>query len=813
MALSSVKIFAKTLDELRALDKFELDLHYRATRQLENGLFMIPGVLTDEEVAKLTEAGYKIEVVADLTKVARERAKEVSKENRFVDERSLDDFDSRSVLGYMTVAEIDAALNNLRTANPDLVTLITLPENTWEGRVCRAIRVRAGTKTDRIGILFTGSMHAREWGGSDICINFVVSLINAYRTNTAIVYGGKTFTANQVRTILENIDLFLFPNVNPDGKNYSQTYDPGHPQSTWWRKNRNPNTATGSTSKGVDLNRNFDFLWSSGIGTSSSPSSYTYKGSAPFSEPETRNIRHLLDTYPNISYYVDIHSYSELILYPWGDAQAQSSNADQNFTNPAYNPTNPTYREFISTLDLNTEVGLANRMSEALTAVRGKHYTVQQAVGLYPTSATSDDYAFSRHIVNGLKRKVYAYTIEFGQEFVPTFTEMSNIIKDVSSAVTELCWAINSDVYIKDNTADTGVVPSTGAFWNSPDVWIRNANDGGLTHQNTIRGQDNFVYVRVRNRGLAEAKNVKVRAYIANFAGTQFSHPKDWVPRNPAGGGTITGPGTYLIGETTIPVLAAGASQVVNMRWLASLISPALNWHPCILVEAAPNDGPFISGSNVWHNNNLAQKNITIVNAHRGEMVELPFVMGSKYSLEPSTNLAVKKVKAPAAIGVYIDSKEITDSVRPNLPVVTSSNVVVASQPTGFALTLVEPTTIAVNLPGSLREGESDEALIIQLPSKTKIEFGSREAVSYDRATPAGFEVVNLANRPMLALSAVKEAKLPISLKPGAIKEMVLRVAVPANAVVGDTYEFQLVEYNDKRRAVGGVVLEVHVVA
>ena len=80
-------------------------------------------------------------------------------------------------------------------------------------------------------------------------------------------------------------------------------------------------------------------------------------------------------------------------------------------------------------------------MNNALAAVRGENYTVQQSVGLYPTSATSDDYAFSRHIVNRLNRKVYAYTIEFGQEFVPPFSDMSNIIQDVCAAMNELCLA------------------------------------------------------------------------------------------------------------------------------------------------------------------------------------------------------------------------------------------------------------------------------------------------------------------------------------------------------------------------------------
>lgn len=409
---------------------------------------MVPGILTEEQVRQVEAAGYTLEIVSDLSLVAEERVQEVSHVNRFAEVAGLSGFEKRAVLGYMTADEVESALVNLQALHPDLVTLIELPNRTWENRVSHAVRVRAGTNMDRAGVLFTGSMHAREWGGSDICINFLVNLINAYRSSSALTYGGKSFPAAQVRTILENLDVFVFPDVNPDGKHYSQTYNPnsGSSQGFWWRKNRNPNTAVGASSPGVDLNRNFDFLWASEIGTSSSPSSFTYKGQSAFSEPESRNVKYLFDTYPNIGYFVDIHSYGGLILYNWGDDNNQTTDPGQNFLNPAYNgkrgSLNDTlYGEFIPAQDKETIVKLADHMNSALAAVRGKNYTVQQSVGLYPTSATSDDYVFSRHIVNGLNRKVYAYTIEFGEEFVPPFSEMNNIIQEICAAMSELCWA------------------------------------------------------------------------------------------------------------------------------------------------------------------------------------------------------------------------------------------------------------------------------------------------------------------------------------------------------------------------------------
>jgi len=461
MTTYSVQIIAGTLKQLRELEKFELDLKYRAAQQLSPDRLMVSGILTDEQIKHVEEAGYTVKVGNDLSKVSVERMREVSKVNRFAKAREVSRFQERAVLGYMTADEVESALINLQSLHPDLVSLIELPHRSWEDRISHAVRVRAGKKTNRDGVLFTGSMHAREWGGSDICMTFLLNIINAYRSNSEMTYGGKRFTAAQIRSILENIDLFVFPDVNPDGKNYSQTQD------MWWRKNRNPNSSVSPSTPGVDLNRNFDFLWDSGIGTSSYPSSPTYKGESAFSEPETRNVRYLFDTYQNIGYFVDIHSYGELILYSWGDDNNQTTDPEQNFLNPVYDgkrgimddkPYGKLYKEFISSQDQDKIIGLAQRMNDALGAVRDESYTVQQSVGLYPTSGTSDDYLFSRHIVNKLHRKVYAYTIEFGKEkffFIPPFSEMSNIIKDVCAAMGELCWAVSSSAEVQ---GDEGIM-------------------------------------------------------------------------------------------------------------------------------------------------------------------------------------------------------------------------------------------------------------------------------------------------------------------------------------------------------------------
>jgi hypothetical protein len=209
-----------------------------------------------------------------------------------------------------------------------------------------------------------------------------------------------------------------------------------------WRKNRNPNP--GLPGKGVDINRNYDFLWSSGIGTSASSTSDTYKGSAAFSEPETRNVRWLLDAYPNIRLALDVHSFSELVLFPWGDDNNQTADPGMNFQNPAFNGLrgvlgDSLYQEFIPGNDASWYTTHSVRIRDAIAEVRGRVYTAEQSIGLYPTSGTSDDYVFTRHFVDATKRRVRGLTIETGTEFQPAFPEAERVMEEASVGVLEAC--------------------------------------------------------------------------------------------------------------------------------------------------------------------------------------------------------------------------------------------------------------------------------------------------------------------------------------------------------------------------------------
>jgi len=342
--------------------------------------------------------------------------------------------------GYLTASGIEACLQFLATTYPSICQLIVMPEHSVEGRTIRAIKLAKGTGADRRAVLLIGGVHAREVVNPDLLVSLALKLCQAYTTNTGLSFGPKSYPASTIKLIIETMDVFFLPLVNPDGRVFVQS-PAGDPM---WRKNRSLNP--GQPCKGVDLNRNYQFLFTSGIGTSSNSCSEVFKGSAAFSEPETRNVRHMLDTYSNICCMADVHSFSELILYSWGDDDNQTTDPAMNFQNAAFdglrgNPGDSLYKEYIPSGDQNFMAQTGNKVRDAISAVRGRVYTVEQAVLLYPTSGTSKDYAYSRHFVDATKRKVIAYTIETGTEFQPTYAEALNIISEVSAGLIQFCLA------------------------------------------------------------------------------------------------------------------------------------------------------------------------------------------------------------------------------------------------------------------------------------------------------------------------------------------------------------------------------------
>lgn len=335
---------------------------------------------------------------------------------------------------YLSVTAISDAIDHIATTYPALAQIIALPETSVEGRQIRALKIAHGGGT-RTGVLFLGGTHARELVNPETVLSFALRLCDAYTNNTGLTFGPKVFQPSAIQTVVNGLDIFLLPLVNPDGRHFCLM--PGG--DPWWRKNRSNHP--GLACRGVDLNRNYDFLWSSGIGTSSNACTDIFKGPGAFSEPETRNVRWMIDTFTNLACMVDIHSYSELVLYPWGDDENQTTDPNQNFQNPAFDGqrgiVGSGYKEYIPPGDLHDHTVMAERIRDGIAAVRGRVYTAQQSIALYPTTGTTHDYAYARYFVDTGRRRILGFTVETAREFQPADAEKNNVITEVSAGLME----------------------------------------------------------------------------------------------------------------------------------------------------------------------------------------------------------------------------------------------------------------------------------------------------------------------------------------------------------------------------------------
>lgn len=351
---------------------------------------------------------------------------------------------------YLNVTEIESALAALAAAYPTTSELIATPHATHEGRTTHVLRVGALGAHAADGLLLLGGVHAREWVPPDALVAFAADLLEAYATGTGLAYGGASYPADQVRTLLETRNVFVFACVNPDGRAHSQAV------AASWRKNRRPGPPGSPGCVGVDVNRNFDFLWDhlarfapdSGVSASADPCDPSvYRGPSAASEPETQDVVWLLDTYPRIRWHVDVHSAVPVVLHSWGSDENQSTTPGDNFRNTALDPVRGRVGdgigEYLPTSDQDVVVELASRLDAGVAAASGTGYGVEQAMTLYPTSGASDDYAFSRHLVDPTRTKVLAWTVECGTSFQPPYADGQDVMREVAAGLLAFALALH----------------------------------------------------------------------------------------------------------------------------------------------------------------------------------------------------------------------------------------------------------------------------------------------------------------------------------------------------------------------------------
>ncbi|MFP5287864.1 MAG: M14 family metallopeptidase, partial [Thermoanaerobaculia bacterium] len=269
---------------------------------------------------------------------------------------------------YHDYSEMVAELQQAAFDHPTIFSLFSL-DTSYEGRTIWAGKIsdNAGTDEDEPEVLFTHHQHAREHLTVEMALYTLKMLTDEYGVDSRIT------------NIVDSRELWIVFDLNPDGGEYdiaTGTYRS-------WRKNRQPNS--GSSFIGTDLNRNWGYRWGCCGGSSGTPSSDTYRGTAAFSAPETAVVRDFVDNRvvggaQQIRVHIDFHTYGELVLWPYG----------YTLTNVPADMTVDDHDVFVT-------------MGQAMAATNG--YTAEQASDQYITDGTIDDWFYGVH-------RIFTYTFE-----------------------------------------------------------------------------------------------------------------------------------------------------------------------------------------------------------------------------------------------------------------------------------------------------------------------------------------------------------------------------------------------------------------
>lgn len=245
---------------------------------------------------------------------------------------------------YRSFQAVLARLAALVVAQPQRVSHVDVGLS-LEGRLIRGVRITNPGPAGRPVVLVQACQHAREW----ISVSSAVFAAEQFATAPA---GGA------LDGLLDEVELVIVPVVNPDGYVYSWDVE------RFWRKNRRDEL-------GVDLNRNWSVVWG-GEGASDDPLAENYHGAAPFSEPESSAMRDFIAAEPEMIAFLDLHSYGQLVLYPWGYGPVES-------------PEDALYGD------------LAADIADAMWQPHQQWYAPLQSADLYPAAGNAHDFTYGVH--------------------------------------------------------------------------------------------------------------------------------------------------------------------------------------------------------------------------------------------------------------------------------------------------------------------------------------------------------------------------------------------------------------------------------
>ncbi|MFD5424658.1 M14 family metallopeptidase [Streptomyces sp. NPDC127084] len=282
---------------------------------------------------------------------------------------------------YHNYAEMNAEINQRIAAYPSIMSKKVIGKS-YEGRDIIAVKVsdNVGTDENEPEVLFTHHQHAREHLTVEMALYLLRELGEDYGTDSRIT------------NAVNSRELWIVPDLNPDGGEY----DIATGRYRSWRKNRQPNT--GSSYVGTDMNRNWNYKWGCCGGSSGSTSSETYRGKSAESAPEVKVVADFVRSRvvggkQQIKAGIDFHTYSELVLWPFGYTTADTATG-------------------MTQDDRNAFATVGQKMAAS------NGYTPEQSSDLYITDGSIDDWLWGNQKIFGYTFEMYPTSI-FGGGFYP----------------------------------------------------------------------------------------------------------------------------------------------------------------------------------------------------------------------------------------------------------------------------------------------------------------------------------------------------------------------------------------------------------
>jgi len=269
---------------------------------------------------------------------------------------------------YHNYTEMSTEIDQRIAANPGIMSKRVIGKS-YQGRDIVAIKISDNVGTDEAEpeVLFTHHQHARE----HLTVEMALYLLREFGAG----YGSDS----RITSMVNNREIWIVPDLNPDGGEY----DIASGSYRSWRKNRQPNS--GSSAVGTDLNRNWNYRWGCCGGSSGSTSSETYRGASAESAPEVKVVADFVRSrvvggVQQIKAGIDFHTYSELVLWPFGYTYSDTTTG-------------------MTADDRNAFAAVGQKMAAS------NRYTAEQSSDLYITDGSIDDYLWGT-------QKIFDYTFE-----------------------------------------------------------------------------------------------------------------------------------------------------------------------------------------------------------------------------------------------------------------------------------------------------------------------------------------------------------------------------------------------------------------